>query len=179
MVVQTKVGDCEMTVYNTGFAVYQNDLHYTVLRMEHVGKANYYSEPLDKRECIGVEDEDWTIGVMVSGEDRIEDRYWIKAEQRLTSMYTVSDDGEWEEREFDSGEDFVEEYIAKLEREAAKAEVDKMLSCLTERQREIYTLYHLQGLTQVEIAKMLGIDQTAISKSLQSSEKKIKKFLKF
>ncbi len=168
MVVQTKVGDCEMTVYNTGFAVYQNDLHYTVLRMEYVGKANYYSEPLGKRECIGVEDEDWTIGVMLCGEERLEKRYCEMADGRLTSMYTTSEDGEVEEMEIDSGEDFVEDI-------ATRDEVHSILDCLTERQLQVVEMYYLEHLTQQQIADKLGIAQQNVDKAMRAATKKIQK----
>ncbi len=178
-IAQSNLGSCKMTVFANGFAVYQNEKHYTVLRMEHVGTVNYDPDINGKPVTISVEDEDWTVGVMLCGEERLEKRYCEMADDRLLPITTDSDDNDEEDLElpFDSGEDVVEDYIRNEEREEAKKAVDKLLSCLTERQREIYTLYHLHGLTQEDIADILGVGQPAIAMSLQNSEKKIKKFL--
>ncbi len=51
------------------------------------------------------------------------------------------------------------------------------LENLTEKQREIYELFHIQKKTQEEIAKELGISQQAVSEFISSIKKKIKKIL--
>jgi len=51
------------------------------------------------------------------------------------------------------------------------------LENLTEKQREIYELFHIQKKTQEEIAKELGLVQSTISECLTSIKKKIKKIL--
>lgn len=169
MVVQANLSGCEMTVFSNGFAVYQNDTHYTVLRMEHVGKANYYSEVEDKAVAITVEDEDWSVGVMLCGEERLEKRCRDMAENRLVSMYTNTEDGE-EEIQFDSGEDFAENI-------ATKDEVHSILDCLTERQRQVVEMYYLEQLTQQQIADRLGIKKQSVNENLKLAFNRLQKKL--
>lgn len=50
----------------------------------------------------------------------------------------------------------------------------KAFQQLTERQREILDFYFIYGFKHIEIAKMLGISQQAVSKSYQSALRKIR-----
>ncbi len=158
MVAEASLSGCAMQVFNNGFAVYQSDGHYTVLRMEHVGTYEGFS----------VEDEGWSVGVMLCGEDRLEKRYQEKAENRFVPLYTKSHDGDEEELQIESGEDFTEAV-------ATADEVHSILDCLTERQRQVVEMYYLEGLTQQQIADRLGVSHQAIDKSLRLAINKIKK----
>ena len=53
--------------------------------------------------------------------------------------------------------------------------IDAMLSVLTVRQRELVTLYYIDGLGIKEIAKVCGISFQAVSIALSESRKKFEK----
>ena len=60
-----------------------------------------------------------------------------------------------------------EEYVLRKEREKERR------GALTEKQREVYELF-MQGYTQVEIAKLMGISQPAVNKLYEKVIKKCK-----
>lgn len=51
------------------------------------------------------------------------------------------------------------------------------LSTLTDRQREAMLLYHVEGYTQEEIGRMLGISTTAARDRINAGIKRIRKYL--
>jgi RNA polymerase sigma factor (sigma-70 family) len=51
------------------------------------------------------------------------------------------------------------------------------LENLTDKQKEVYNLYHLEGKTQEETAEILGITKQAVSCHVKGIKKKIKKLL--
>lgn len=70
----------------------------------------------------------------------------------------------------------LETLIAKEER---REQYKKLLSCLTEKQRQVYILFHIKGYKKVQIAAILHISEKAVRKRLIAAHKKIqKKFLK-
>ena len=48
-----------------------------------------------------------------------------------------------------------------------------MRECLTKRQREIVSLYYLQGMTMAQVGKKLGIGTATVSKSLKRSRQRL------
>ena len=72
--------------------------------------------------------------------------------------------------------DPLETLIAKEER---REWYQKILSCLTEKQRQVYILFHIQGYKKVQIAAMLHIDERSVRRRLEWAKKRISKnFLK-
>ena len=70
-----------------------------------------------------------------------------------------------------------EEEEAAAEMRAAKiARMKKAMEKLTDRQREIMSLYHIQKLTQEEIAAKLGIRQQSVLDVLKAGKRKIQKY---
>lgn len=66
-----------------------------------------------------------------------------------------------------------------IERETRTEYRRKLLSPLTDKQREAYILHHIKGYKKVQIAAMLHISEMAVRKRLYWAYKKIlKKFLK-
>ena len=51
--------------------------------------------------------------------------------------------------------------------------IDDILSCLSEREREVFELRHVGGLAQDEIADALGVSQQRVSALLESADKKL------
>lgn len=50
---------------------------------------------------------------------------------------------------------------------------------LTERQRELIELYYLEGRSMSEIAKMLGVCPSTVSRTVKRGRERIRKFFKY
>lgn len=176
LLVQKEMDGCRLEVYTCGFAIYQTAYHYTVLRMEETGKSEYHSVTEKNGRRVNTENMDWTIGVMLCGEDRIETEAMNKASARLVSMtQTVSDkDGSYAEQrqmEFDANIN-IERFLVQTDIIAALAEN------LSERQKEVFHMYYFQEMRQREIAGILNIDQSAVSRCIKAISNKAKNFLR-
>ena len=72
--------------------------------------------------------------------------------------------------------DPLERLIAKEER---REQYRMILSCLTEKQRQVYILFHIKGYKKVQTAAMLHIDERSVRRRLEWAQKRISKnFLK-
>lgn len=171
-VVSSKAHGCCMEVYENGFAVYQNESHSTVLRMEHVGLAEFYSEAEDKLSHIPMDDAEWSVAVMMNGEDRIEKMYQANIGLNLmtTSDAIEDEDGETCDMEFDADVDVEAEVIGNNA-------VSDMLACLTDKQKEAVRLCFIEDRTQREAMEILGLSKGALQERLESAKNKLKKFL--
>lgn len=66
-----------------------------------------------------------------------------------------------------------------IQKEERREYYRKILSCLTEKQRQTYILFHLKGYKKVQIAAMLHIDERSVRRRLDWAQKRIiKNFLK-
>ena len=75
-----------------------------------------------------------------------------------------------------AGPDPLERLIQKEER---REYCRKILSCLSEKQRQAYILFHLKGYKKVQIAAVLHIDERSVRRRLEWAQKIIlKNFLK-
>ena len=75
-----------------------------------------------------------------------------------------------------AGPDPLERLIQKEER---REYCRKILSCLSEKQRQAYILFHLKGYKKVQIAAVLHIDERSVRRRLEWAQKRISKnFLK-
>lgn len=75
-----------------------------------------------------------------------------------------------------AGPDPLERLIQKEER---REYCRKILSCLSEKQRQAYILFHLKGYKKVQIAAVLHIDERSVRRHLEWAQKRIlKNFLK-
>ena len=75
-----------------------------------------------------------------------------------------------------AGPDPLERLIQKEER---REYYRKILSCLSEKQRQAYILFHLKGYKKVQIAAVLHIDERSVRRRLEWAQKRIlKNFLK-
>lgn len=79
----------------------------------------------------------------------------------------------------EDGYDLPSEKIDPLETLIAKEEhreqYKKLLSCLTEKQRQVYILSKVKGYTKVQIASILHIDEKAVRMRLINAQKRIEK----
>lgn len=75
-----------------------------------------------------------------------------------------------------AGPDPLERLIQKEER---REYCRKILSCLSEKQRQAYILFHLKGYKKVQIDAVLHIDERSVRRRLEWAQKRIlKNFLK-
>ena len=75
-----------------------------------------------------------------------------------------------------AGPDPLERLIQKEER---REYCRKILSCLSEKQRQAYILFHLKGYKKVQIAAVLHIDERSVRRRLEWAQKRIlRNFLK-
>lgn len=177
LIVKRKVRDAVIEVYANGFAIYQKPCHQTVIRMDYVGKVTYeeYSSDGKTKEThtFDLEDEKWSVAVMMTGEKRMEMRYEEKQARTMISLtgtgFCDDEDSEQENMEIDAGID-VENIVLEAD------ERRRMLAVLSEHQRDIVEKYYIEGMSQQEIADIFGIGQRTVSTLLKRSLKKIKKF---
>ena len=71
-----------------------------------------------------------------------------------------------------AGPDPLERLIQKEER---REYCRKILSCLSEKQRQAYILFHLKGYKKVQIAAVLHIDERSVRRRLEWAQKRILK----
>lgn len=62
-----------------------------------------------------------------------------------------------------------------IEREERREYYEKLLRPLTDKQRQVYILFHLKGYKKVQIAAILHICEKAVRKRLIAAHKKISK----
>lgn len=66
--------------------------------------------------------------------------------------------------------------IDEDDRETIRLFIDDILSCLSEREREVFELRHVGGLEYHEIAEELGTTVGSVYNLLQRADEKLKKF---
>lgn len=159
-------GGTKLSVYQNGFALYQTEGGSTVFRVDYCGGYTYFgrNEQTELSEDFFA-DTDWWVRLLMEGEDRLTHNRNIKAERHeclfegdSEAFYNIC-----------GTEQSMHEEIMERDR------IDAMLSVLTVRQRELVTLYYIDGLGIKEIAKVCGISFQAVSIALSESRKKFEK----
>ena len=187
--------DCKL--YRNGFAYYNNGYSHSVLWLPYCVSYTHHFNPLRDSEKDYLKEKDdlpegllektaWPVVVTMMAEHRIENHMDTNAgighadipdyadeedEQGVDSM-EVKDKGCDEFRWYDEpmGADPLEVLIRKERREGA-------LAVLTDRQKEVLTLYHKYGYTVEEIAKITSCSISTVSQHLNSARKRFKAFL--
>lgn len=142
--------DGVMIAYENGYVVYCSGKHSTVVPVFSAG-AYVYDQAEGKQEIEEsyFDNQDWYVRMLLEAEDRIEQNHYKKT-------HCVSYDAESEDwAELPSSSTAENEYLKK---EAMK----ELLDLLTERQREVISMYYLQGETMEAIGKYLGIRKQAV-----------------
>lgn len=159
-------GSAKLSVYQNGFALYQTEGGSTVFRVDYCGGYTYFgrNEQTELSEDFFA-DTDWWVRLLMEGEDRLTHNRNIKAERHeclfegdSEAFYNIC-----------GTEQPMHEEIMERDR------IDAMLSILTVRQRELVTLYYIDGLGIKEIARICGISFQAVSIALSESRKKFEK----
>ena len=172
--VSCKINTSRVSVYRSGFALYETDMGVTVFRVEDCGAYIYHSVE-DEEQFMPEEtfsDEEWTVRLVLEGEDRL----WHNQQVLHNDKHgTKLDMNEEREESFIDHEQSLDNTIEKM---ISRDKCHKLLSCLTDKQRRIVEAYYILDMTQEEIGKMLNISQQAVVDVLQRSIKRMKKYSK-
>ena len=206
MVARIAVGEATCEVYENGYAIFDNGDRRTVVWVPDCTKAvRYYYPPTYVEKCEEErrrrgEDEDfdpadakiiegtelkedrlteeqlanmaWYFPVVIAGENRIE---W-----NLEHPMSAGNRSDRYEDEIDSVGRYNWSCGARFENPEdaviRKEEQAERCADLTEKQREAYELYFMDGFTQAQIADMLGTSQRAICDRLEAARKKIAEY---
>ncbi len=183
-------------IYACGYAVYENESGRTVMWVPACTSFTYYFERETELEQTYIPQKSvlpdgmlealpWEMVLTMIGDHRIEANSMNRTGSRGgRAAFECEDDGDKNDeletaiaesylKEFEWREDYVGEdpesiYIRKESREEA-------LARMTEKQREVFTLYYMEGYTQQEIADQLGINRKAVAFRLDGAITKVAK----
>jgi RNA polymerase sigma factor (sigma-70 family) len=164
VVALAEVGNGVLTVYKNGFFTYSVAGHTTVYAVDRCTGYAY-----DGGMALGVaffENEEWTLRLMLAGEDRLEHN----GNRREEKPHGFSLDEEGSDRGWGDGVDFT----LRIE---DRDTVNRMLPMLTDRQRQIVEMYFVQGLTQQQIADYLMIRKQVVCRHIQAAIDRFRCFL--
>ena len=159
-------GDARLSVFQNGFALYTCGRSATVFRVDYCGGYTYFgrNEQTELSEDFFT-DTDWWVRLLMEGEDRLTHNRNIKAERNECSF---GGDTEAYYNLCGTEQPMIDEMMSGERMEA-------VLSILTVRQRELFTLYYIDGYEMKEIARICGISFQAVSIALSESRKKLEK----
>ena len=109
-------------------------------------------------------------------ETYLEEEYYAQNRERAETRKHISLDTAME-----NGHDYISEEdspMDKLLNLEDKAELEKALDKLTDKQRQVFVLYVVEGFTFEEIGVKMGTSWQAIQFHFNAAQKKLKKFLK-
>lgn len=182
-IAETSDGGCK--VYGNGYAVYSNITGTTVLWLADCRSFTYQFDDLKENEknymvqrsTINedvLESQPWFMAVMLRGDHQVErnsmDRKGDRRGQNKNISLDYVTEEEEEAAEWNPGYRFENPERALIRKEMLQDQLGK----LTDRQREVFLLYHQCGYTQAEIAEMLGIAQQVVARCLAIANSKIR-----
>lgn len=172
VVAQRELTGAKLTVYENGFASYEQAEKHTVLRVDGCGDYRYqFTEGYEIVPAEAFEDAEWAVRLVMEGERRLEHSRQVSAAEYEPA--SLQCDGT------DLGGavmiDFLEEQNRQMLADEELRRLYAAIGKLTERQQQIIQLYYFKGMTQEEVAEELGITQRAVSYSLDGALKKLKK----
>lgn len=183
-IAETSDGDCK--VYANGYAVYSNNTGTTVLWLADCCSFTYQFDGLKDKEkdyisqksTVGEDilgSQPWFIAVMLRGDHQVETNSMNRQFDRKGAKKELWDEDEAEEKRWNLGYHFEGPEAAYIKKEMLREQLAK----LTDRQREVFLLYHQYGYNQQEIADMLKLNRLTVRKYLKAAEAKIRNFEKF
>ena len=163
----------DLNVFASGFAVYHAGRHTAVLRVDRVSAYTYEFSTADR--TVSLDDQPWATALTLAAEKRIEAFQNDRLLRRCVGFADDYDDEDSEDREPSdakvlAGADNVEETVTDRLDDRMK----KLLDCLTERQKQVVTMYYINDMKQQEIADALGITKPAVCIALQSAVNRLK-----
>lgn len=180
-----KKGD--ITLYNSGFALYENGIgRHSVVWIPYCVNFTYYFNQLRDaekdylKERAEVPDKalietPWATIVALFGEERI-------TQSMNRGFGNAEEDNESDQEEYEPGDEDMEgmNFVwddevfgtnplnVVIRRENRK----EMLASMTEKQREVFVLYHKYDCTQQQIAEVIGISRDSVNDRLEGAYKK-------
>lgn len=165
-----KVVETRLTVYANGFFAYEVESRCTVQSVHRCREAVRYEYADGSGSVCGVEiflDRPFRIRLMLEGEMRLEAN---QIARQSTHCYSY-------DNLFAESVDLVDpnlledDVVTRMELEKLRA----MLNGLTDKQRYAIEMCAIQGMTQVEAAKRLGISREAVKARLKGAKEALKK----
>lgn len=158
--------DAEISAYQNGCALYRVGRRSTVFFLHPCRDYYYLSD--GGAVCLPeqfFERERWYLRLMLEGEDRLA-RNREKKEQGWNISYNaISED-------WDAMGEWPGSAAERLERQET---VEEMMQLLTEKQKTVICGYYMQGKTQAQLARELGVSRPAVKDSLVHAVGKIRK----
>ena len=182
--------------YSCGYAVYDNGSGRTVMWLPDCVSFTYYFDEATDAEKGIIPDKDtlpdgllemlpWVMAVTLIGEHRIETNSMNRTGSRSgTKDYDSDDNGDKDgDAEAALEKTYEKAYVWREDRIGECPETifirketrREMLESMTDKQREVFTLYYYDGLKQREIAERLGISRDSVNDRLDCALKKVKK----
>ena len=182
--------------YSCGYAVYDNGSGRTVMWLPDCVSFTYYFDEATDAEKGIIPNKDtlpdgllemlpWVMAVTLIGEHRIEANSMNRTGSRSgTKDYDSDDNGDKDgDAEAALEKTYEKAYVWREDRIGESPETifirketrREMLESMTDKQREVFTLYYYDGLKQREIAERLGISRDSVNDRLEGALKKVKK----
>lgn len=133
-----------------------------------------YLKQKDKLEDGFLEGQSWVLAITLIGEYRIEANLMNRTGSRAgTRLYSSVDEegndtGDIEEIAYIKGYKMNDRSLGidPIDAFAEKEYMEQLMSCLTEKQREVIVLYYHEGYTQQQIGEILGISRESVADRL-------------
>ena len=172
--------DISLTVYNNGFALARDTKRYSVFRVDACKDYHYDTEHADlasqknsaTKPDIDFEeflDMPWTVRLMLTASDKLEENN-DQAAHRAIAVHPSAAADVNEYNKAAHGKSVEDQVISKMMKE-------EMLQKLTDKQREVFTLYYEERYTQQEIGRMLHLTTSSVNQRLKSAVAKIRKYM--
>ncbi len=186
------------TLFRNGFAIYQNGTGRTVVWLPYCTSFTFYfnklkdSEKDTFRETCELpqgflESQSWIIAVTLIGDHRIERNSMNRTGSRKDTVdLACKDKGD--------KDDSIEKTMADPYRRAfnwydghmgenpqdaveRRETREEMLAAMTDKQKEVFIMYYRDGMTQDQIAEVIGISQKGVDYRLDGALKHARKYV--
>ncbi len=189
------MSDC--TLFRNGFAVYTNGTGRTVVWLPYCSSFTYYfnklrdSEKDTFKETCELPDgflasQPWILAVTLIGDHRIEANSMNRTGSRKdTTDYDSADNGDKDgDMELAIADPFRRAFnwydgrMGENPQDAVERREtrEEMLTAMTDKQREAFVMYYRDGMTQEEIAEIVGVSRDSVNDRLEGALKKAKKY---
>lgn len=170
------MGDC--TLFSNGCAIYKNITGRTVVWLPYCTSFTYYFNKLRDAEKDTLsetyelpegflETQPWVIAVTLIGDHRIEHNSMNRTGSRKDTVDLASkDNGDKDGHMGENPQDAIERRETR----------EEMLAAMTEKQREVFIMYYRDGITQDQIAEIIGISRRTLREHLTCALERVRKF---
>lgn len=190
------MNDC--TLFSNGYAIYKNITGRTVVWLPYCTSFTYYFNKLRDAEKDTLtetyelpegflETQPWVIAVTLIGDHRIERNSMNRTGSRkdtvdLASKDKGDKDGEMEEiiaDPFRRAFNWYDGHMGENPQDAVERREtrEEMLAAMTDKQREVFIMYYRDGMSQDQIAELIGISQKGVDYRLDGALKHARKFI--